>query len=372
MTEEDDKIICYVCLNPEENPDRIIECVQCAKSAHFRCKDLRGNAVHKAKKRPFYCSTECADLFARSNHIPNGYDDLVQEIKLLAQSVRESKQESAHLRLAFEQSCRQIDTVVTTTKAIEESQEFLSKQFDVLQKDFDGFKKQLGGLEMENERFRAEVERCKAKQHILSSRVDQLEFELDQVTRDKISNNAIILGIPMLDDENIKEVVLKLGSVVGCDLEGNNITSVRRLVGKNRSNQSAPILVSFCSAKIKEKLFEMKRSHGPLNASKLGDSLNGSTNRVVIRDELTSYGKELYRETKDLQSSMGFKYVWPGRNGKILIRRRDGAKIEEIGNKKQVEDIKRSSAKRSLNSSSGLMSTSSSPNLEPASKRMQM
>lgn len=371
MSEEYDKIICFVCEKTEENPERIIECVQCAKSVHFRCKNLRGNAVIKARKRPFYCSIECADMFARSQD-PNGFDHIITEIKLLAQSVRESKQESAHLRLAFEQTTQKIDSLVQTTKGIEESQEFLSKQFDALQQDFNGFKKQVCGLQRENERIRTEVAELKYSQGATSSRLDQLEMEMDKVNRGVVANNAIILGIPVQEDENVKTLVIKLGSVVGCALEENNIISAHRLFGKNRSNQSAPILVSFSSAAIKEQLFGKKRTHGPLNAAKLSDSFHASSNRVVIRDELTSFGRELYREAKELQSTVGFKYVWPGRNGKILVKRQDGSRIEEISCKKQVEDMMKMSAKRSLNSSSGLMSTSSSPRLEPASKRLQI
>lgn len=369
---EEDNVVCFICGKPEENLERTIECVQCAKSVHFRCKNLRGNAVLKARKRPFYCSVECADMFARTTRDTSGYDQIIGEIKLLAQSVRESKQESAHLRLAFEQSAHKIDALVKTSKAIEESQEFLSKQFDVLQKDFDGFKRQLGGLKVENERMRAEIGSWKNEQHIVSSRVDQLELELDRVNRGMVSCNAVILGIPMLEDENPKALVIGIGSVIGSVLDDNSITSARRLLGKNRTNQGAPILVSFGSAAIKEKLFEMKRAHGPLELSKLSDSFRGSTSRVVIRDELTAFGRALYQEAKELQSSMGYKYVWPGRNGKILIKRQDGGKIEEISCRKQIEDLKKNSAKRSLNTSSNMSPTSLSPVLEPASKRLQM
>nr|XP_029724777.1 uncharacterized protein LOC115264881 [Aedes albopictus]XP_029724778.1 uncharacterized protein LOC115264882 [Aedes albopictus] len=192
-------------------------------------------------------------MFARSQD-PNGFDHIITEIKLLAQSVRESKQESAHLRLAFEQTTQKIDSLVQTTKGIEESQEFLSKQFDALQQDFNGFKKQVCGLQRENERIRTEVAELKYSQGATSSRLDQLEMEMDKVNRGVVANNAIILGIPVQEDENVKTLVIKLGSVVGCSLEENNIISAHRLFGKNRSNQSAPILVSFSSAAIKEQL----------------------------------------------------------------------------------------------------------------------
>lgn len=369
-TIDDDKVVCFICGKLEDNLERIIECVQCAKSVHFRCKKLRGNAVLKAKKRPFYCSVDCADMFARTTGDTNGYDQIIGEIKLLVQSVRESKQESAHLRLAFEESAYKIDALVKTSKAIEE--EFLSKQFDVLQKNFDGFKKELNGLKTENERMRAEIGSWKNEQNSVSSRLDQLENELDKVNRGMISCNAVILGIPILENDNPKALIIQLGNIVGSVLDENSVCSARRLLGKNRNTQGAPILVTFGSASIKEKLFELKRAYGPLELSKLGDSFRGFSTRVVIRDELTAFGRELYQEAKELQSSMGYKYVWPGRNGKILIKRQDGGKIEEIGSKKQIEDLKKMSAKRLLNSSSKERSTSSSPVQEPASKRLQM
>ncbi|XP_062550774.1 uncharacterized protein LOC134215650 [Armigeres subalbatus] len=304
MSDEDDKIVCYICDKIEENPERIIECVQCAKSVHFRCKKLRGNAVLKAKKRPFYCSVDCADMFARGNQSSDDSNHLISEIKLLAQAVRESKQESAHLRFAFEQSCQKIDTLVKTTLAIEQSQDFMSKQFDVLQKDFDGFKQQLGGLQLENEKFRIEITDWKYKQGAVTSRLDHLEMEVDKMNRGKLSNNAVILGIPTPENENLKTLVIGVGKAVGCIINEDSVISARRLVGKNRNAQGAPILVTFSSPSIKEKLFEMKRSHGPLQAAEICRSFNGASTRLVIRDELTEFGRELYRETKELQLSM--------------------------------------------------------------------
>src|SRR5450759_3910511 len=93
----------------------------------------------------------------------------------------------------------------------------------------------------------------------------------------------------------------------------------------------------------KEIFFEKKRAHGVLMASAVCEAFNGSTNRITVRDEITSVGKDLLQKTKDIQNSLDIKYVWMGRDGKVLIKRHDGAKVEQISSQKDLESISKAS-----------------------------
>lgn len=67
---------------------------------------------------------------------------------------------------------------------------------------------------------------------------------------------------------------------------------------------------------------------------------------MIIRDELTPYGLQLLNETKDAQDQLGFKFVWPGRNGVVLVKHSESSTIKVIRSMKDLETLKRLSNKR--------------------------
>lgn len=368
MSEVDEEIICFLCEKPEDNPARVIECSSCSRSAHFRCKRIYGNAVAKARKKPFFCTIECSEIYAKLNRQQNDNAEIINELKLLGQSVREVKQESAHVRIAVEQTQLQMKALVETTVQIEKSQDFLANQFDGLRAEFGAFKNELTYLKEECSRSKQEVCEWQNKHRELSQTVTRMELELDKVNRSTLSKNAVLLGVPVVENENATQLVRKIGEIIRYPLNDTSIVNAKRLFAKNTVRKDAPILVTFDSETTKEHFFERKRQHGVLLASSVLESFAGMTNRITIRDEMTAFGRDLLREAKKLQESHDIKYVWLGRNGVVLLKRSDGAKIHHVESKEQLENIIRAIFKRSLNQS-GNSSLSNSPSGEPSAKR---
>lgn len=364
MSDVENDFFCYVCAKPENDLTRLIECSLCGKNAHFRCKKLFGNAATRAKSRPYFCSAECSEMCLQASKQAASNEDIFHELKLLGKAVKEVRQDSERFRLAFEQTQHQISEIVTTSKQIERSQEFLAEQFDHLQADFKSFKEEMGCVKAENSKIRKELQVWKDTCKDLVGTVDRLEIDLDKINRASKMKNAVVLGIPMLENENTVELVSKLCEVVKCDFIGTTaIVSARRIIGKQPSNGVSPILVSFNSEQEKEELFLRKRAYGVILVSSFGAAFKGSTRTVTIRDELTAYGRELLQRTKNLQETLKIKYVWPGRGGKILIKRQDGSKVEQISSKLQLADLPATNFKRALNVSGA------SPPIVPEFKR---
>lgn len=149
MSDGGEELFCFLCEKPENDRSRVIECANCCRSAHFRCKKIFGNAIARVKKKPFFCTSDCAEMYAKLNHQQTHNDEIINELKLLGQSLREVKQESAHVRMAVENTQMQMKAVVETTKQIEKSQEFLSSQFEGLRTEFGAFKSELSNLKTE-------------------------------------------------------------------------------------------------------------------------------------------------------------------------------------------------------------------------------
>ena len=364
MSEAEDDFFCYVCTKLEKETVRLIECSYCGKYAHFRCKKLFGNAAKRAKSKPFFCSVECSEMCLQASRQTTTNDDIIRELQLLGKVVKEVKVDSENFRLMFQQTQMQISEIVSTSRQIEKSQDFLAEQFDRLQADFKTFKEEVGCVRAENSKIHQELRVWHETCGELAGSVDRLEDDMDRINRAAKAKNAVILGLPMVENENTVGLVSKLCMLLKCDFDCSTaIAATRRIIGKERMNGVSPTIVSFSSEEEKEQLFQRKRSHGVVLASSICEALNGSPKTITIRDEMTSYGRELLQQAKSLQESLKIKYVWPGRGGKILLKRQDEAKIEQISSKLQLSGLQPTSYKRVLNLS-GI-----SPPAVPQSKR---
>lgn len=368
MSDVESENVCFLCEKPEDNPARLIDCTFCGRSVHFKCKRIFGNAVTRTRKKPFFCTLECSEMYAQGNRQSDVNRDIINELKLLSQSVREIKQESVHVRLAVEQSQLQMKALIETTSQIEKSQEFLASQFDGLRHEFNAFKNELGHLKEECTKYKREVCEWKQKHSELSQTVARVEVEMDKVNRSALSKNAVIIGVPLVENENLVQLVLKIGEVVKYPFHANDIVCARRLVAKNAIRKDVPILVTFSTEKVKEEFFQLKRQHGVLLASAISDSFAKMTNKITIRDEMTAFGRDLLQEAKKLQEPYDIKYVWLGRNGVVLLKRSEGAKIHHVESKLQLETVMKTIFKRSHNQSRS-SSMENSPTGEPSAKR---
>ncbi|XP_062547411.1 uncharacterized protein LOC134212998 isoform X2 [Armigeres subalbatus] len=365
MSDEEDEYFCYICAKPETNVTRLIECVQCNKYAHFRCKKLFGNAVTRAKSKPFFCSVDCSQMSSHNIRQTTTNDDIIHELQVLGNAVKGVKHDSEKFRLLFEDTRMQIADIVSTSKQIEKSQVFLTHQFDQLTADFKSFKEEVGSVKAENSKIRKELKMWQDTCGDLVGSVDRLEVDMDNINRSAKAKNAVILGLPAMQDEDTVELVCMLCKLLNCEFVGTSVIQcARRINGKQHMNGVPPIVVQFTSEREKEELFRRKRAYGVVLASKVRDVFNGSTHTITIRDEMTAYGRDLLQQAKNLQETLKIKYVWPGRDGKILLRRQDGGKIEQISSKLQLAGLQPTNSKRVLN-----LSGISPPNV-PQSKRM--
>lgn len=367
MSDSEDEISvkCYLCGKVEEKTSRIIECVQCNRSVHLKCKGLIGNAVTKARKKPFYCSAECIDIQQRVDIAHKGMNEFVQKLNEVSLFMQEAKLESSFVRTELGKTRSEIASLMETSKSVEASQVFISSEFEELKAALASFKQEIIDLKVENSALKLEVEEWGDKYALLNRRCDQLELDLDKVNRTSVSQNAVVMGVPNAANEDVKRLVLDVCVAMHCEIDESDVLRARRLSGKNNNSEASPILVSFSSTEVKNRLMERKQAFGALLAPLVNRAFVGSKKRITIRDELTNFGRELLREVKEMQEELNIKYVWPGRDGKILVRRYEGAKVEQIGSKQELRSLGKTIYKRTLDPNN-----TSSDHSSPSPKRI--
>ncbi|XP_044757720.1 uncharacterized protein LOC123315883 [Coccinella septempunctata] len=93
----------------------------------------------------------------------------------------------------------------------------------------------------------------KEENDLLKRELSELHFRLDRVEQDARLNNVEIMDIPKKKDENLYDVLGKIGEYVGMPLEPNVLSSITRvptkIVGKPRN-----VVVKFISRAKKDEM----------------------------------------------------------------------------------------------------------------------
>lgn len=328
----EDCIICVTCRKEEKDVKKVIECGYCHKCEHYDCKNVFGSAVRKLRSQPYFCSLQCSELHQQTKSTVEADSQMHRDIQLVLKEVRETRAE--------------MHAVKNTVGDMEKFQSFLSEKLDTLLGEIQSTKS-------DHKALKTDVENLTFQQQSVCDRVDRLELDLDRINRSTVSQNAVIIGIPAVDNENPNEIVRKVAAAVGCQLPDDAILDVKRLLPKNANRDArpssarpAPIKVCFKTVCHKEELLSKKKNHGSLRLSDVNPSTAEPNRKVIIRDELTPYGLQLLNETKDAQDQLGFKFVWPGRNGVVLVKHSESSTVKVIRSMKDLETLKRLSNKR--------------------------
>lgn len=143
----------------------------------------------------------------------------------------------------------------------------------------------------------------------LMSRVAVLEKAADQAEQYSRRNNIRISGCPETANEDTDNIVLKMASDIGCDLQVHEIDRSHR-VGKPGENRTRPreIIVKFTSYRARQKLYKMHvalKDHGYQG--------------TFLNEDLTQYRSKLLYEARKVVKAERAKGAWSS-DGNILIK----------------------------------------------------
>lgn len=324
--ETDDSVTCCVCSESETDLSTVITCMYCFTSSHWRCRGITNKAAVRMREKPYFCSTNCADIYKRIVEMQRNDKSLLSSI---------SSQLNASVTKVVEAQMKQVKAEVKSiTTAVESSQNFLSEKFDKIVTDFNEIKS-------DNTRINLEVDHLKSSHSTLAETVYKLESSVDKTNRSALACNTIILGLPSSANENIGNVVNKTFRCIGVDLSSVSFQASRLYTKPKNNNVVVPIRVTFDDIKMKDYVLDKKREFGQLKSTMVEKSLllNGNACNVAIREEMTPLGLELLKEMRDKQNSLNIKFVWPGRGGAVLVKKNDDSTTEKISSRDDLNKL---------------------------------
>ncbi|XKL63983.1 hypothetical protein PGB90_006347 [Kerria lacca] len=203
-------------------------------------------------------------------------------------------------------------------RKVENSIKELKTTVGKLSNDFDELKQEQNEIQ--------EVDAMDKDLHSTNRRLNDLE----QHSR---KNNIIKNGVPESKDENVYEIIEKIGTALEEPLEKNDIAIAHRIPSRR---ETAPIIVRFNNWKKKTTLIR-KSKIVQLTSEKI--NLN-PTQPIYIGDHLTNYSRMLLEEAKKLKNEKKVQFAWY-KNGRVFVREYENSpamRIEEVEDVKELRD----------------------------------
>ncbi|CAB3224580.1 unnamed protein product [Arctia plantaginis] len=295
-------------------------CTACKQTLHFHCAGIT-EAGHRRlgdRKLTWRCS-QCK----------------LSGITQLTSSPRASRPEP-ETEIASE--IRAISTKLAPLEGLKEEIMTLKSEFSDLRssltKEFNDTVKEFSVKLNKMKQRIGHMEKVQDQVDRLQSRMDNLEEESDKKDQWSRMNNTEIKGIPQAKNENLFEIVSKLGEKINYKITKQQINFITR-VPSLQNDHLKPIVVNFCNRYVKENFVAAARLESktsPLSTAKIG--LQGN-HKIYVNDHLTLKNKTLLSKTKKAAAEKNFQYVWV-KYAKIHVRKTDTSPVFIVNSERDI------------------------------------
>lgn len=224
----------------------------------------------------------------------------------------------------------ELETVKSEIKEMIKSMQFMNKQFE----DFEC------NLKTSNETMR----RLETENMELKATMSNITVRINNLEQQSRSSNLEIQCMPETKNENVYTIVSQLGKVVNCDIHEKDILNCTRVAKSNPSStRPKSIVVQLASPRLRDQLlasvikYNLNNTQNKLNCGHLGFASQKAP--VYVVEHLSPSNKALHAAARIKARELNYKYVWV-RNGKIFVRRIDGAEYILIKNTDSLSKIK--------------------------------
>nr|CAH7748265.1 unnamed protein product [Callosobruchus chinensis] len=172
----------------------------------------------------------------------------------------------------------------------------------------------------------------------LKADVQNLNERLNDVEQTSRLNNIEVQGIPERANENLVDILKKIGDKIHLEIDPNQIDYIHRTqLNANSKTKIKNIIVRFTRRQMKENfLASVKNLRATTGSPKL--LLEGLSDAVYVNEHLTLNNKLLYRDARQAARDKHYRFVWT-KNGSIFVRKDETSRIMLIKNNVSIENM---------------------------------
>ncbi|XP_046685216.1 uncharacterized protein LOC124370954 [Homalodisca vitripennis] len=236
------------------------------------------------------------------------------------------------MRLEYAAEGLTLETIMNTLKEMREEQKTntadFNRSYEMLYSKVEENTVTLRDGMGKIEDYLREIEQLKSENVALKKHVVVLETRIEDLENYSRRNCVEIQGIPEEKEEQVSELVKKVGKALDVNITDSMIDACHR-IGKKTSerNQARGIVVKFVRRTDKEELMKKRREKKrDFSTRHLGLTMDIP---VYLNESLSPARRRLLAQARQLRKERGYKYIWL-RNGNILLRKEEKAPVVEI------------------------------------------
>lgn len=313
---------CVECDEVIAKKDKFIKCYACKCAAHIECVPMKRDKYNKLPADfKWYCHKEKKRNNVKEKLVEELDDGELESNYDFEETDNVGSMDDVNIELADAGSTKDM------LRKILASQKCNSNKLDQLLK--------------ENQELKKTVRNYQRKTDELCERVDFLSGDINLLKQEKLQNHVMLLGVPMVKQEIVRDEVLKVIKKIGSLVTIGDISDAKRLaVGKANDNSysTPPILVKLSTFEAKKDIMMKKKSYGGLKVKSVYDSVNNER-EIYINNYLTQYNMNLLKDAKILITNYDYKFVWFGNNA-VFAQKNENSRLSRILTNKEISKLK--------------------------------
>lgn len=186
------------------------------------------------------------------------------------------------------------------------------------------------------ENYIKEIDNLKRENTALKSKVVDLEARVDDLEDYARRNCLEIQGVPEEKEENVMNVVKKVGKALDMQIDDLMIDACHRIGRKTDREHPRGIIVKFVRRMDKEMLMKHRRDKKRDFSTRHLDLPSDSP--IYLNDSLSPAKRKLLALARHVRKERNYKYLWL-RNGHILLRKEEGKNVIEIKTQADLSEL---------------------------------
>ena len=233
-----------------------------------------------------------------------------------------------------------IKTLTARDNGIEKSLSFISEKYESVLKTLKSLNQTTNTL---GKKY-AQLTKIADSLAERANRVEQavrIDGAIDEVQQYSRRDCLEITGIPILPEENPKQLIKEIGTLIDVNVEDANLAAAHRL--PDTKNVKHRLIVKFVHRDKREEMYKKRRNLIGKNISNLPSVQAAmglaatSNNKIHINESLTGYRKQLFGRINDFKRKNNYKYLWTA-NGKIMLKAHDSSETKSFVTHEEFED----------------------------------
>lgn len=336
-------LICEKCELDITQIQNFMQCDNCNKNYHLKCLNILGKHINLIAEETSWLCKKCKSSCQNSNYETPESLKRKSNDPHTSSSNQPKKMNTQKSPPSLPSSDDKLDKILNLMGKMEEAIQEVKVNQDFLSGQFDTLNKKIETISTDNTQLKKEFKVIKEKQIENSSTIFDILSEIDVFKQKELENNVIIGGLPNNTDP--ETTIMNVMKTLEMKTTIDDISELRILVNKstslgntqNAQNTKNSMLVVFKNKEDKTEMIAKKKQKKTLFTYEIG--LNSKRDdQVYIRDHLTSYKMQLFKDSKTLKESLKFRYLWMN-GSRILLRKDETSKIYSINSKNDLEKI---------------------------------